>query len=90
EESWSVIASMETLDEAAEAATEAMFEFLKTRVSLPEPELVMLMSMVGNLEICQVVDPLKTVRFVMAKNTFNQNKRACSHALFLVTYDSSR
>lgn len=66
-ESWTVIASMLTLDEAAQAATSSMFLFLKDRVQLPGPELVMLMSMVGNLEFCQVVDPLKTVRFVMPK-----------------------
>lgn len=67
EEVWSVIASMETLDDAAQQATECMFRFLKDKVHLPEPELVMLMSLVGNLEFCQVVDPLKTVRFVMPK-----------------------
>lgn len=67
EQVWSVIASMETLDTAAQEATESMYRFLKDKVDLPEPELVMLMSMVGNLQFCQIVDPLKTVRFVMPK-----------------------
>lgn len=34
---------------------------------LPTEEIVMLMSLVGNVEICQIVDPLKTVRFVFPK-----------------------
>lgn len=67
DEAWSVIASMETVDSAVQEATECMFKFLKDKVDIPEPELVMLMSMVGNLQFCQVVDPLKTVRFVMPK-----------------------
>ncbi|MEF9922939.1 MAG: acetamidase/formamidase family protein [Anaerovoracaceae bacterium] len=64
---WSVIASENTVDRAAETATECMFNFLKERMEMAEPEIVMLMSMVGNLEFCQIVDPLKTVRFVMPK-----------------------
>jgi len=75
DEVFSVIVSKETVDEAAEAASELMLEFLKPRMDMPAEEIVMLMSLVGNVEICQIVDPLRTVRFVfpkkyMAKATF--------------------
>lgn len=68
EESWSVIASEETVDEAIQSGTIAMFHFLKSKLDLTDHETAMLMSLTGNLEICQVVDPLKTVRFVMPKS----------------------
>lgn len=67
DEIFSVIVSKETVDEAAESASELMLEFLKPRIDLPTEEIVMLMSLVGNVEICQIVDPLKTVRFVFPK-----------------------
>lgn len=67
DEVFSVIVSKETVDEAAETASELMLEFLKPRIDLPVEEIVMLMSLVGNVEICQIVDPLKTVRFVFPK-----------------------
>ena len=64
---WSFIASEATLDETAVKVTENMFNFLKAKVKLTEPELVMLMSLVGDMQICQVVDPMKTLRFNMPK-----------------------
>ena len=44
-----------------------MLEFLKPRLDMATDEIVMLMSLVGNVAICQIVDPLKTVRFVFPK-----------------------
>lgn len=67
DEVFSVIVSKETVDEAADAASELMLEFLQPRMAMPTEEIVMLMSLVGNVEICQIVDPLKTVRFVFPK-----------------------
>lgn len=67
EEVWSFIASEATLDETAVKVTENMFNFLKAKVKLTEPEIVMLMSLVGDMQICQVVDPMKTLRFNMPK-----------------------
>lgn len=67
EDVFSMIVSKETIDEAAEVSSELMMEFLKSRIDLPSDEIVMLMSLVGNVEICQIVDPLKTVRFVFPK-----------------------
>lgn len=68
EKQWSYIASAETLDAAAEAATEGMFRFLKERMDIEPNEVAMLMSLAGNLEVCQVVDPMKTMRFVIDKS----------------------
>ena len=67
-EEFAVLVSRPTIDEAVVKATELMFEFLKQRLaSYSQPEIVMLMSLVGNLQISQVVDPEKTVRFVFPK-----------------------
>jgi amidase len=57
------IFSAPTLDEAADGAAHAMAEFLIRMVGIPVNDAVALMSLVGDLRICQVVDPLKTARF---------------------------
>lgn len=57
------IVAAETADEAATQATHAMAKFLTDFVHLPVNDAGMLMSLVGELKFCQVVDPLKTVRF---------------------------
>lgn len=62
---FTTIASAETLDEAVIVSTKNMFEILSTKLPIEAHELVMLMSAVGNTEICQIVDPLKTARFTM-------------------------
>ena len=67
EDEIAVIVSKETVDEAAKTATELMQEFIAERTDLDLPDIVMLMSLVGNLEFCQIVDPEKTVRFVFPK-----------------------
>ncbi len=56
------IASAATLDEAARAATMNMFSFLHRVVDLTFDEAGMLLSVVGDLRICQIVDPLMTAR----------------------------
>lgn len=66
-DSFSVIVSKKTADEAATVATALMEEFLEERMDLTRPEIIMLMSLVGNVEVCQIVDPLKTIRFVFPK-----------------------
>lgn len=66
-EYWSVIESAEDIEDAVQRATENMFYFLKDRLELMEGEIAMLMSLAGQLQFCQVVDPLKTVRFIMPK-----------------------
>jgi len=66
-EYWSVIESAEIIEDAVQMATENMFRFLTGRLNLKDTEITMLMSLVGQLQFCQVVDPLKTVRFIMPK-----------------------
>lgn len=61
------IASAESLDEAADMATHAMAELLSTGLGMALHDAVMLMSAVGDLQVSQVVDPLKTARFTMPK-----------------------
>lgn len=56
------IASAETLDEAGKLASDAMLDFLLTRTDRNENELILLLSLICDLEVCQVVDPLMTAR----------------------------
>ncbi|MBP1574657.1 MAG: acetamidase/formamidase family protein [Oscillospiraceae bacterium] len=56
------IHSAETVDEACVGATMAMHGFLTGELGMNEHEAGMLLSVTGNLCICQVVDPEKTVR----------------------------
>jgi amidase len=62
-----VIHSAPTIDEAASQATHRMAQFLTDFVKIPLNDAGMLMSLVGELKFCQVVDPLKTVRFEFPK-----------------------
>ncbi len=61
------IASAETLDEAADVATRDMADLLMLRLHLSTADVTMLMSAAGQLQVSQVVDPLKTARFAMPK-----------------------
>ncbi len=62
-----IIATEPTLDEATESCTAATLEFLKDRIDLKSQEIIMLMSLAGNLQVSQVVDPEMTVRFTFPK-----------------------
>lgn len=72
DESFTQIASAMTLDEASKMATQLMINRLVERTHMNVSEVTMLMSAVGQLEICQVVDPLVTVRFVVPKWLLSQ------------------
>ncbi|QOY35085.1 acetamidase/formamidase family protein [Anaerobacillus isosaccharinicus] len=61
------IASAKTLDEAAKLATELMIDQLVELTEMSIEEVTMLMSAVGQVEVCQIVDPLITARFVVPK-----------------------
>lgn len=61
------IVSAETLDKAAKLAATEMIERIVEKSGLPLSEVTMLMSAVGQSEICQIVDPLMTARFVVPK-----------------------
>lgn len=56
------ISSKKTLDEAAKSATTNMHKFLINELNMDNYDAGMLLSLVGNLKICQVVDPLMTTR----------------------------
>ncbi|MCH6264719.1 acetamidase/formamidase family protein [Neobacillus citreus] len=62
EEKLITIASAETLDEAAQQATINMHQFLVQQLEFDTDEAGMLLSLVGDLRICQIVDPLMTAR----------------------------
>ncbi len=72
EECFTQIASAMTLDDASKMATQLMINRLVERTNMNVSEVTMLMSAVGQLEICQVVDPLVTVRFVVPKWLLSQ------------------
>ena len=61
------IASAETLDAAAEAATRHMARLLMDRLGLSLEVATMLMSAGGDLQVSQIVDPLRTARFALSK-----------------------
>jgi amidase len=63
-----VIASAPTTDEAASEATHRMARFLTDFAGIPLNDAGMLMSLAGELRFCQIVDPLKTVRFEFPKS----------------------
>ena len=55
--------SAENLDAAAYLARVNLLKFLKRRIhTLTNDQLIMLMSLAGDLEIAQIVDPLVTCR----------------------------
>jgi len=66
------IAAAATADEAAAQATHSMARFLTAFAGLPLNDAGMLMSLVGELRFCQIVDPLKTVRFEFPKQVLRQ------------------
>lgn len=68
------IASAPTLDEAVTMATQDMANLLKQFTSMSIEEIATLMSAVGNVQICQVVDPEKTVRFAMPNKILESYK----------------
>lgn len=74
DEVFTQIVSAETLDEAAKVATREMIDRIVKKSGLPISEVTMLMSAVGQAEICQIVDPLMTARFVVPKWLLDQLK----------------
>lgn len=68
------IASEKTLDDAAIAATKNMVNFLETEAGMSKHDAISLLSIGGNLQISQVVDPLKTVRFELPMAIVQQLK----------------
>lgn len=61
------IFSAETLDEAVKGTVKQMAEALQVKTGQSLEEISMLLSAIGQTEICQVVDPLATARFIVPK-----------------------
>lgn len=74
EDYWYVIASGNNLDEAADLALKAMLEFLGKRTDINLNDRISLLSACGNMEICQIVDPLKTIRMGISKEIMKNYK----------------
>lgn len=66
------LASAVTLDDAAAQATRNMAHFIAQNTSLTLAEAISLLSITGDLQVCQVVDPLKTCRFALPKAVADQ------------------
>lgn len=62
-----VIASAETLDAAADRAVHEMLDLICDRTAEDPDKVVMLLSLVGDVQVCQMVDPEKTIRFMVPK-----------------------
>lgn len=62
-----VIASAETLDAAADRAVHGMVDLICDRTAEDPDKVVMLLSLVGDVQVCQMVDPEKTIRFMVPK-----------------------
>ncbi len=69
---WKTIASAETMETACELANRDMIELLAAEHDLSTTEAYMLSSLVGGLEISQVVDPLVTVRNAVPKEYLSE------------------
>lgn len=64
---WITVAYAKDLDEAAAKASGQMFQLLTGRFGLDPIDAGMLIDMVGDLRICQIVNPYKTVRMEIPK-----------------------
>jgi len=62
------IHSAPTIDEATDGAIHRMAQFLTEMVGMGVNEAGMIMSIAGELKFCQVVDPMKTIRFEFPKS----------------------
>lgn len=66
------LASAVTLDEAAAMATLNMQDFLVNELAMDRTAAIMLLSVEGNLRICQIVDPLRTARMEISLDILEQ------------------
>ncbi len=66
------IASELKLDDAATSASKNMAKLLVEKGGLTQSDAISLMSIAGDLQVCQVVDPLKTCRFALPVEVMDQ------------------
>ena len=69
-----IIHSSETVEQAVKKAVKKSIEFLNGNYNIEEEEALRLLSLVGDVRICQVVDPLMTIRIEIPKSILNQVK----------------
>ena len=62
-----IICSADSLDAAADKAVHSMVELMAARADVTEAEAVMLLSLAADVQVCQMVDPQKTVRLMVPK-----------------------
>lgn len=67
-----VIYSAPTLDEAADKAVHLFVDAARAKTGWTEYDLTMLFSITANVEVCQMVDPLRTVRFAVPKHVLKR------------------
>lgn len=67
DDKWITIAYGDTLDEAAYKASLQMIQFLTEYINIDKTDAGMLIDMAGDLIICQIVNPCKTVRMEIDK-----------------------
>jgi amidase len=70
------IASAETLEQAVKTATQDMIDLLVEEKGLSDDEAYLLITVKADIEICQVVDPLMTVRVAMDRDFYEQLRPA--------------
>lgn len=75
EEFYYTIASDEDVEKAVFTAVHAMTEVVMERLGMSLEEAGMLLSAMGNLEFCQVVDPKRTVRMALKKSVLKNTGR---------------
>ncbi len=69
-EEWLFVASAEGIENAIKLALQDTIDWLSANFSLNADEAYMLTSLVGDVRIGQVVDPMVTVRVAIPKNSF--------------------
>jgi amidase len=67
------IASEKQLDDAADRAVKNMVHFMESELGMDKAEAAFLLSAAGNLQVCQVVDPLKTARMEIPRWILQQH-----------------
>lgn len=65
---WIALGSRKTMEEASDLAIKNMVDLIMKRTDLTMNQAGMLLSIAGNLKVCQVVDPNMTMRMEIDKN----------------------
>lgn len=67
-----LIHSEETVEQAIKEGVKKSIGFLNENYNIEKEEALRLLSLVGDVRICQVVDPLMTIRIELSKSILNQ------------------